>query len=554
MTWQTFKTEVEIVQKTTQLKNLLTSGQTEFILEAHNGLSARIVEEAGFKGIWGSGLALSAQHAVRDNNELSWTQVVQQLEFMTDVTRIPILLDGDTGYGDFNNMRRLVRKLGQIGVAGVCIEDKLFPKTNSFIQGEAQPLEDIQTFCGKIQAGKDSQTDDDFCIVARVEAFIAGWGLDEALKRAAAYHEAGADAILIHSKHSQPDQVLGFAAEWANRCPLVIVPTKYYATPTEVFEEAGISLVIWANHMIRTCISAMQKTAANIHATRSLVECEGRIATVSEIFRLQGADELLEAEKRYARGGSHPVSAIVLAASRGQGMDDLTRDRPKVMLPVGGVPVLRRQVDKFKKQGVNDITVVAGYRHEAIDVQGAKIILNEKWESTGELASLACAMDSITTDTVIIYGDLLFRSYMLHNLLDWDAELLVAVDSSVVFNVVGNANDLAYCSAPDNRAMYQQKVTLDRVTPETEFQDRQPDGRWIGMMRVKGQGAEHLRSAMQTLKRKADFNELGVPDLLNQLVANGHAPQVQYVNGHWMDINNLGDLYRAGTFEHISGE
>jgi len=193
------------VRKTTQLKNLLDSGDLEFILEAHNGLSARIVEEAGFKGIWGSGLALSAQHAVRDNNELSWTQVVEQLGFMTDVTNIPILLDGDTGYGDFNNMRRLVRKLGQIGVAGVCIEDKLFPKTNSFIQGETQPLENIQTFCGKIQAGKDSQADDDFRILARVEAFIAGWGLDEALRRAEAYHAAGADAILIHSKHSQPD-------------------------------------------------------------------------------------------------------------------------------------------------------------------------------------------------------------------------------------------------------------------------------------------------------------------------------------------------------------
>ena len=533
---------------------MLSSGQTEFILEAHNGLSARIVEEAGFKGIWGSGLALSAQHAVRDNNELSWTQVVDQLEFMTDVTNIPILLDGDTGYGDFNNMRRLVRKLGQIGVAGVCIEDKLFPKTNSFIQGEAQPLEDIQTFCGKIQAGKDSQTEDDFCIVARVEAFIAGWGLDEALKRAEAYHAAGADAILIHSKHSQPDQVLGFAAEWANRCPLVIVPTKYYATPTEVFEEAAISLVIWANHMIRTCISGMQATASNIHATRSLVECEGRIATVSEIFRLQGADELLEAEKRYARGGSHPVSAIVLAASRGHGMDDLTRERPKVMLPVAGVPMLRRQVDKFKKQGVNDITVVAGYRHDAIDVQGANVLLNENWESTGELASLACAMDNFTSDTVVIYGDLLFRSYMLHNLLDWDAELLVAVDSSLLSNVIGNANDLAFCSAPDNRAMYQQKVSLDQVASEPEFQGRQADGRWIGMMRVAGKGGDYLRSAMQSLRQDKDFDTLGVPDLLNQLVKDGHPPQVQYVNGHWMDINNLGDLYRAGEFEGRTGE
>lgn len=537
------------MKKTTQLRNMLTSGETEFILEAHNGLSARIVEEAGFKGIWGSGLALSAQHAVRDNNELSWTQVVEQLEFMTDVTSIPILLDGDTGYGDFNNMRRLVRKLGQIGVAGVCIEDKLFPKANSFIQGEAQPLEDIQTFCGKIQAGKDSQTDDDFSIVARVEAFIAGWGLDEALKRAEAYHEAGADAILIHSKHSQPDEVLEFASEWANRSPLVLVPTKYYATPTEVFEEAGISLVIWANHTIRSCITAMQATAANIHETRSLVESEGRIATVSEIFRLQGADELLEAEKRYARGGSHPVSAVVLAASRGRGMDELTRERPKVMLPVAGIPVLRRQVDKFKKQGINSITVVAGYRHDAIDVQGADVVVNEDWETTGELTSLKFALDKFTEDTVVIYGDVLFRSYMLHNLLDWDADLLVAVDSSPLGEATGNANDLAYCSAPDNRAMYQQKVTLRQVSKEPEFQGQQADGRWIGMMKVAGEGVQLFRSAMDTLQGRDDFSRLGIPDLLNQLIADGHAPQVQYVNGHWMDINNLSDLERAGTFE-----
>ncbi len=540
--------------RTTQLKEILNSPQTEFILEAHSGLSARIVEEAGFKGIWGSGLALSAQHAVRDNNELSWTQVVQQLEFMTDVTGIPILLDGDTGYGDFNSTRRLVRKLGQIGVAGVCIEDKLFPKTNSFIQGEVQPLEDIQTFCGKIQAGKDSQTDDDFSVVARVEAFIAGWGLNEALKRAEAYHEAGADAILIHSKQSQPDEILRFAAEWANRSPLVIVPTKYYATPTEVFEQAGISLVIWANHMIRTCISAMQVTADIIQGTRSLVESEGRIATVSEVFRLQGADELLEAEKRYARGGNDPVSAIVLAASRGQGMDELTRERPKVMLPVAGVPMLRRQVDEFKKQGINDITVVAGYRHDAIDVHGAEILINESWESTGELASLYCAMGNLSTDTVIIYGDLLFRSYILHNLLDWDADILVAVDSSSLSNVAGNINDLVWCSESDNRAMYQQKVMLDQVLPGQENQVRKPDGRWIGMLRVKGEGGEYLRSAMATLRQREGFDLLGLPELLNQLVEDGHPPQVQYVNGHWMDINNLEDLERAGTFECSTGE
>lgn len=162
--------------RSARLRRMLVSSDLEFLMEAHNGLSARIVREAGFKGIWASGLAISAQFGVRDNNEASWTQVVDVLEFMADASDLPILLDGDTGYGNFNNVRRLVKKLEQRGIAGVCIEDKQFPKTNSFIGGERQPLAEIDEFCGKIKAGKDSQTDPDFSIVARVEALIAGWG------------------------------------------------------------------------------------------------------------------------------------------------------------------------------------------------------------------------------------------------------------------------------------------------------------------------------------------------------------------------------------------
>lgn len=539
-----------VVKKTSQLKNLLYSGQMEFILEAHNGLSAKIVEEAGFKGIWGSGLALSAQHAVRDNNELSWTQVVNLLEFMADATAIPILLDGDTGYGDFNNMRRLVRKLEQRGIAGVCIEDKLFPKTNSFIQGEQQELEDIETFCGKIQAGKDAQLDDDFCIIARVEAFIAGWGLEEALKRGKAYRQAGADAILIHSKLARPDEILAFAREWDKRCPLVIVPTKYYSTPTEVFREHGISLVIWANHLIRANISAMQSTARSIFESQSLVDVEGRVATVPEIFRLQGADELLEAEKIYARSARQDTSAIILAASRGRGMDELTQNRPKVMIPVAGKTVLRRLVDKFKAQGINDITVVGGYHSEAIDVQGASMVVNDDWESSDELVSLSSALDAIANDTVLIYGDLLFRTYILNNLMDWDADLLVVVDSSPLDEAQGNKNDLAFCSAVDDRAMYQQKVSLEQVSNNRNWGGRCPDGRWIGMLRARGDGKSHLLEALDQLRGEDGFEGLAVPDLINRLVQNGHAPQVQYISGHWMDINNMDDLQRAGDFAY----
>jgi phosphoenolpyruvate phosphomutase len=298
------------MKKTTQFKQLLHSDQIEYILEAHDGLSAKIVEEAGFKGIWGSGLAISAALGVRDNNEASWTQVLEVVEFMSDATSIPIMLDGDTGYGNFNNMRRLVRKLEQREVAAVCIEDKLFPKTNSFINSEQQPLANIDEFAGKIQAAKETQEDPDFCVVARVEAFIAGWGLDEALKRAEAYHRAGADAILMHSKQPNPDQILSFMHEWQNTCPVVIVPTMYYDTPTELFAEAGVSLVIWANHLIRTSITAMQQTASQIFEARSLLPVEHNIVPVKEIFRLQNAAELKTAEKRYL-----PVQDRQLAGS-----------------------------------------------------------------------------------------------------------------------------------------------------------------------------------------------------------------------------------------------
>jgi phosphoenolpyruvate phosphomutase len=535
-------------KKSSQLRAMLQSSQTEFIMEAHNGLSARIVEEAGFKGIWASGLALSAQHAVRDNNELSWTQVVDTLEFMSDATSIPILLDGDTGYGDFNNMRRLVAKLETRHIAGVCIEDKLFPKTNSFIQGERQPLEDVETFCGKIQAGKEAQLDDDFCIVARVEALIAGWGLDEALRRGEAYRRAGADAILIHSKHSRPDEILQFAKEWANRAPLVIVPTKYYATPTEVFRQHKISLVIWANHLIRSAITAMQATARQIHDDETLLDVEGQVATVSEIFRLQGADELLEAEKRYARSARPEVKAVILAASRGQGLDQLTQDKPKVMIPVAGKPVLRRLVDKFKGQGVNEIIVIAGYKAEAIDVKGIEVVVNPDWETTGELASLYQAVSRLEDDTVLLYGDLLFRTYILNNLLDWDEPLLAVVDSSPLEQAQGNTNDLAYCSVPDDRAMYQQNVSLLHVSAEKNWEGRVPDGRWIGLLRIRGEGRAQVLDAMETLKKRPGFERLGLPDLINQLIAERHAPQVQYISGHWMDLNNLDDLQRATEF------
>ncbi len=267
-------------------------------MEAHNGLSSKIVEEAGFQGIWASGLSISAALGVRDCNEASWTQVLDTVEFMRDATSLPILLDGDSGFGDFNIVRRLILKLEQRGINGVCVEDKLYPKRNSFIECD-QKVCDAHAFVGKIKAAKDTQKDEDFCVIARLEGFIVGLEFEQVLERAHMYADAGADAILVHSKRSDADQILAFTDVWDRSTPLVVVPTTYNSTPTEVFAKAGVSMAIWANHNLRTSITAMQETCRQIYEDQSTLKASENIASVKEVFRLTDMEELAKAEAHY---------------------------------------------------------------------------------------------------------------------------------------------------------------------------------------------------------------------------------------------------------------
>ncbi|ABD89400.1 phosphoenolpyruvate mutase [Rhodopseudomonas palustris] len=280
------------------LRELLHNGSLSFAMEAHNGLSAIIAEKAGFEVIWASGLAISASLGLRDSNEATWCQVLTIAEFMADAVEIPIILDGDSGHGNFNTVRRLVRKACDRRIAGVCLEDKLFPKMNSFIQS-GQILANVDEFAGRIMAAKDTQTSAAFTVIARTEALIAGRSLAEALDRASTYASAGADAIVIHSAKSTADEVLAFADAWANRCPLIIIPTKYYTTPTQLFRQARISLAIWANHSLRASVASMQAVCSRIVREQSVKGVEPSISKLETIFDLLKYDELLAAEQRY---------------------------------------------------------------------------------------------------------------------------------------------------------------------------------------------------------------------------------------------------------------
>ncbi|MEK9727640.1 MAG: phosphoenolpyruvate mutase [Candidatus Margulisiibacteriota bacterium] len=529
------------MKKTTQLKSLLTSKSLEFIMEAHNGLSSKIVEETGFKGIWASGLSISASLGVRDNNEASWTQIIDVLEFMSDATSIPILLDGDTGYGNFNNVRRLVNKLEQRQIAGVCIEDKLFPKTNSFINGEQQTLADIHEFSGKIKAAKDTQKDPDFCVVARVEAFIAGLGLEEALNRAHAYADAGADALLIHSKKSSPEDIVNFMSHWNKPTPIIIVPTKYYSTPTELFEEINISTIIWANHTMRSAIQAMQKTTRSIYNAQHLRDVEQSIVPVSEVFRIQGADELVSAEKQYLPSIDQNFSATILCAGASD-FGTFTESKPKSLLTINGTSILDAQIDIYSKFSINQISIVRGHHKDAITHPQCQLIDNDEYQTTREVYSMYLARKAFESPGILAYGDIIFRDYFVHECVNSDEDIRIIVDTACPR---GEQNrDYIQASNPYSPINFNQNeslIKMDRNLPLDQI-----NGEFIGLMGWSAQGGIVIQDLLNRLPLN-ELKDMTISAFFNHLTQSCNV-KIIYVKNDWVDVNTIRDISDASSF------
>lgn len=274
-------------------------GNTAYLMEAHNALSAKVVERAGFEGIWLSGLASSSTLGMRDSSEVTSTQLCSILDTMSDCVELPILVDGDSGFGTFNQARRFARLAEKYGAHGVCIEDKLFPKINSFVDAE-HDLTPVSDFCGKIRAVRDTVHSDDFCVVARTETLISGLPVSVALNRARAYMDAGATSIFIHSKRSDISEIAEFCEQWNGYGPLIVAPTTYHRTPVEVYATLGISSVIWANHNIRAATAAMMSVCQRIAETRRITDVEAMLCSVEDLFELSDMQELKAAEQLYS--------------------------------------------------------------------------------------------------------------------------------------------------------------------------------------------------------------------------------------------------------------
>lgn len=270
------------------------------LLEAHSGLSALVANEASytppggtprdFHGIWLSGLTETASRGLPDIELQGMLPRMGLVREILTVTDKPLVVDGDTG-GAPNQLRYLVRQLESMGVSAVIVEDKIFPKHNSLDHKLPQDLEHPEVFARKLIAGKQAQRSQDFMLMARIEALIAGAGMDEALLRARHYVLAGADAIVIHSRAAVPDEVIAFSRafqqlgdELGRRVPLVCIPTIYNSTPETLLYESGFQLIIHANYLLRSALMAMTATAESILAHGRAHEAEAACVPLATLF------------------------------------------------------------------------------------------------------------------------------------------------------------------------------------------------------------------------------------------------------------------------------
>ncbi len=547
-------------QKAQMLRRLLARAEIVQAAGAHNGLSARLVEQTGFDAVWASGLEISAAQAVPDANILTMKDYLEAASIINEAVNIPVIADCDTGYGNANNVIRLVKKYEAAGIAAICIEDKCFPKVNSYIPGR-QELAPLAEFVGKIRAAKDAQVSEDFMVIARTEALIAGWGLEEAWRRAEAYVEAGADAILIHSKAKTPDEIKAFIQGWSGSVPLVVVPTSYPQVTVQQLQAWGVRLVIYANVGVRAAVQAMSRVLARLRQAGSLLAVETDIAPLQTIFDLQEMSRFQAEGKKYLRQAHDNYAVIIPAAGQPQSndpLDDLLADRPVAMLELQGKSLLQRNVETLRQIGLHQINVITGYRAEAVNLDGVNKIFNPDFSRGHILHSIMQARELFDQDLLILYGDILFEAFLLQKLLAAQGDIVLVVDNSFAQGYNPSKNlDLVVAKEkpqPGKRRFRPQASNQAVRIGQKTIASHEADYEFVGMAKLSRTGSKRLREIYddcQRLFREQPFHEApnifqaSFTDLLQEGIDRGLPVQLLEVNSGWMEIQNWQDYQRA---------
>ena len=285
------------MQNVDMLHELIESKPILKVGGAFDSMSAKLVEINGFDAIWAGSFAISATHALPDASILTMTEFLNVSSNIVESCKIPVIADCDTGFGGPSNVSHTVKKFESAGVAAICIEDKIFPKQNSLLKNGKHKLISEKEFVAKILAAKEAKSNKNFMIIARTEALIAELGMNEALQRATAYQNAGADAILIHSKKETPDEIFEFSESWEGEIPLVVVPTTYPTVEIDDLIKNKFKMIIYANQTLRAAYSAMNNMLKEIKDGKRISDIKQEMSSMEDIFELQKMYEIKDQEK-----------------------------------------------------------------------------------------------------------------------------------------------------------------------------------------------------------------------------------------------------------------
>ena len=279
-----------------RLRRLIEAKKIVKIIESHNALTGLIIENLKifknkkpleFDGMWSSSLTDSAIRGKPDNQAVDYSTRISGLGEILDVTTKPVIFDADNG-GRIEHISYLIKSLERAGVSAIVIEDKIGLKKNSLFKNQKGVKQDsIKNFCKKLKKAKQSKISNDFFIVARIESFILGKGVADAMKRAIAYSKAGADAILIHSKEKKPNEIFVFSKKFQKSKYsklLIAVPSTYSKTYERDLIKNGFKIVIYANHFLRAIHPAIKKVAKSILMNQRSFETEKYIGSIQEIL------------------------------------------------------------------------------------------------------------------------------------------------------------------------------------------------------------------------------------------------------------------------------
>jgi len=545
------------------LISLLSRKRPLRFLEAHNGLSALVVETTRiqhgdktleYDGIWLSGFADSAAKGIPDAELTGPEARCAVLSEMVSVSKKPVLVDGDTG-GSLAQFQFLVKRLDQSSAAGVVIEDKVFPKLNSLDPDAVQRLEDPKIFSQKIRVAKGT-VESQFMIIARLESLNVGTGMEDALERAKIYIEAGCDGILIHSRSTRSDEVLAFASEYVDLCNesgrrpvLVAVPTTYNLATDQELAEAGFDIIIHANQMLRSSYKAMKETATMILLNDRGFEAEPLCASVPEVFRAVGFYKLRDWQSSKLLN----LTAIIPAAGR----DPVFKETPKALIPIAGKTVLDRQLEILRSVGIKKTTLIRGYKGDQFKRDDITILDNPDFDAKHSAHSLFVAREYMRGGFLLVFSDILFTREIVEGIIHSDSDIVLAVDNSYRFHRADIAKPLDLVISREKGPAHYRTLNPTRMIEVRQIGRKiakeLADHEFIGMAYFSQSVAEMLTRIYDDCElsvkgrfHEADsFSRADVTDFIQEVIDRGLTVNGLEVFKGWMEIHASEDVSLA---------